>query len=77
MLKVSNTALEMALACLLRKGLPQETKNIFTWKFTIECEDIREGDTEPRDMNDCFKFLSYLLLKGHLVSLVILTRCFE
>lgn len=77
MLKVSNTALEMALACLLRKGLPQETKNIFTWKFTIECEDIREGDIEPRDMNDCFKFLSCLLSKGHLVSLVILTRCLE
>lgn len=77
MLKISNTVLEMGLACLLRKGFPQETKNIFTWKFTIECEEIREGDTEPRDMNDCFKILSCLLSKGHLDSLVILTRCFE
>lgn len=34
MLKVSNTVLEMALACLLINGLPQETENIFTWKFT-------------------------------------------
>lgn len=36
MLNVSNTVLEMALACLLLKGFPQETKNIFTWKFTTE-----------------------------------------
>lgn len=87
MLNVSNTALVMALACLLIKGLPQETKNIFTWKFTVECEEIRERDIEPRIMNDFFLilaekiffclFLSCLLSKDHLGSLVILTRSFE
>lgn len=58
MLNVSNTALVMALACLLIKGLPQETKNIFTWKFTVECEEIRERDIEPRIMNDFFLILA-------------------
>lgn len=48
MRKVFSTALEMALACLLVQGLPQETKNTLTWKLTVECEEIRDGDTEPR-----------------------------
>lgn len=52
MLNISNTVLEVALACLHRKVLPQESKNIFTWKFTTESEDIGERDTEPRTMNE-------------------------
>jgi hypothetical protein len=48
MLNVSNTVLEMALACLLMKSVPQETENIFTRKFTTECEEIRDSDIEPR-----------------------------
>lgn len=56
MLNISNTALVMALACLLTKGLPQETKNIFIWKFTVECEVVREKDIEPRIMHYFFLF---------------------
>ena len=55
MLSVSNTGLEMALACLLLKGFPQETKNIFTWKFT-RVEEIGERDNEPRTMNEFLNF---------------------
>lgn len=74
MLNVSNTALEMALACLFIKRLPQETKNIFTWKFTTVCEEIRERDIEPGTMNEFFYFHCVYC---HLVSFAILTRCFE
>lgn len=78
MLNVSNTVLEMALAHLLIKGLPQEAQNIFTWKFTVECEEIREKDIEAKAINDFLKNISScLLLKNHLASLIIPSRCFE
>lgn len=33
-----------------------ETKDIFAWKFTTECKEIRERDIEPRIMNYLFLF---------------------
>ena len=57
MLNVSNTVLEMALVCLLLNGFPEETKNIFTWKFTIyRVEEIGERDNEPRTMDEFLNF---------------------
>lgn len=71
MLKVSNTGLEMALACLLIKRLPQETENIFTWKFTTECEEIRDKAFEPRPLRGLFH-LHRVTVKGPLASLAVL-----